>query len=193
MAKYRRNFVPGGTYFFTCVTYERQRILTSELGRRCLREAIHKVRSDHPFHVFAIVLLPDHLHTVWTLPPGDSDYPLRWMRIKEEFTKRWLQSNGTELSQSESRRKHRYRGVWQKRYWEHTVQDQADLKRCVDYSHWNPRKHNLVRRVCDWEYSSFHRFVKVGEYDIHWGDIDPVASWNDPEWGEFNGGPIEQM
>ncbi len=105
MPNYRRNFVPGGTYFFTCVTYQRQPILTTDIGRRCLREAIQKVQGDHPFELFAIVLLPDHWHTVWILPPGDDRYPLRWMRIKEEFTERWLAAGGAELPQSESRGK----------------------------------------------------------------------------------------
>jgi putative transposase len=96
MPEYRRVYVPGGTYFFTCVTHRRAPILTTELGRTCLREAIEKVRNDHSFTVTAIVLLPDHWHTVWTLPPGDDRYPLRWMRIKEEFTERWLARGGKE-------------------------------------------------------------------------------------------------
>jgi len=87
MPDYRRNYVAGGTYFFTCVTYRRQRILTSDLGRCCLRAAIETVQKKHPFALVASVLLPDHWHTVWTLPVGDSRYPMWWMRIKEEFTK----------------------------------------------------------------------------------------------------------
>ena len=90
MPNYRRNYVPGGTFFFTCVTHCRCPILTTDLGRKCLREAIHKVQTDHPFEIVAIVLLPEHWHTVWTLPPHDARYPLRWMRIKEEFTRRGL-------------------------------------------------------------------------------------------------------
>ena len=184
MPTFRRNFVKGGTYFFTCVTYQRQPILTTDLGRRCLREAIAKIQQDHPFDIVAIVLLPDHWHTIWSLPPGDDRYPLRWMRIKEEFTERWLSGGGSELPQSESRIRKRQRGIWQKRYWEHTVRDEDDLKRCADYCHWNPRKHKLVQRVLDWKWSSFHRFVNEGEYDLEWGGIDPVPDWNEPEWGE---------
>ncbi len=184
MADYRRYYVPGGTYFFTCVTFQRRRILTSELGRRCMREALAKVRLRYSFEMVAIVLLPEHLHCVWTLPPSDAHYPLRWMRIKEEFTERWLAAGGDELQQSASRVKHRQRGIWQKRYWEHTVRDEDDLKRCVDYTHWNPRKHQLVQRVRDWPWSSFHRMVQQGEYDIEWGGVDPCARWDDPEWGE---------
>ena len=185
MSNYRRNYIPGGTYFFTCVTYRRWPILTSDLGRRCLREAVDKVRQRHPFSIMAIVLLPDHWHTIWTLPRGDAKYPLRWMRIKEEFTETWLRAGGGELSQSESRRRHRQRGVWHRRYWEHTVEDEDDLKRCVDYIHWNPCKHVAVSRVHDWPWSSFHRFVREGEYELDWGADDSVRNWDDPEWGEL--------
>jgi putative transposase len=185
MPDYRRCHVPGGAYFFTCVTHVRGQILTTDLGRECLREAIEKVQNDHPFEIVAIVLLPDHWHTVWSLPRGDARYPLRWMRIKEEFTKRWLARGGAERPQSASRERHRQRGVWHKRYWEHTVRDENDLKRCVDFVHWNPRKHRLVARVRDWPWSSVHRFVQSGEYDIDWSDTDPTPGWNHPEWGEL--------
>jgi putative transposase len=185
MPDYRRNYVPGGTYFFTCVTHQRRPILTTALGRSCLREALRKIQDDHPFEIIAIVLLPDHWHSVWTLPPGDDRYPTRWMRIKEEFTEAWLRGGGSELGQSQSRTKHRYRGVWHKRYWEHTVDDADDLRRCVDYIHWNPRKHGLVSRVRDWKWSSFHRFVSEGEYGLDWGGRDPVPGWDDPEWREL--------
>jgi putative transposase len=184
MSDYRRFYVPGGTYFFTVVTHHRRAMLTTELGRACLQKAMLEVASDHPYKTFAIVLLPDHFHVVWTLPRGDARYPLRWMRIKEEFTKNWIAAGGVELPQSRSRTKHRHRGVWQKRYWEHVVRDDDDLERCVDYIHWNPRKHNLVKRVRDWPYSTFHRFVANGQYDIDWGGTDPTPDWDEPEWGE---------
>ncbi len=184
MPDYRRNYVPGGTYFFTCVTHRRCPILTTDLGRKCLREAIQKVQADHPFKIVAIALLPEHWHTVWTLPPLDARYPLRWMRIKEEFTEAWLRAGGDEMPQSFSRKKRRQRGVWHKRYWEHTVGDADDLKRCVDYTHWNACKHNLVERVRDWKWSSFHQYVQAGEYDLDWGGTNPVPGWDDPEWGE---------
>ncbi|HET6325343.1 MAG TPA: transposase [Planctomycetaceae bacterium] len=184
MPRYRRNYVAGGTYFFTCVAFERRPILTTELGRDCLREALKKVNADYPFDLLAIVLLPEHWHSVWTLPRGDDRFPLRWMRIKEEFSRLWLAGGGEEVPQSASRVKHRERGIWQRRYWEHTVRDETDLKRCVDYIHWNPRRHNLVTRVRDWKWSSFHRFVRAGEYDADWGRSDPTPAWNEPEWGE---------
>jgi putative transposase len=119
MTDYRRNYVPGGSYFFTCVTHMRAPILTTDLGRECLRESIQKIQKDHPFEIVSIVLLPDHWHTVWTLPRGDDRYSMRWNRIKEEFTEKWLAQGGQELAQSASRTKHRQRGIWQRRFWEH--------------------------------------------------------------------------
>jgi putative transposase len=132
--------------------------------------------------LFAIVVLPDHLHTVWTLPAGDSDYSLRWAQIKEGFTRRFLKSGGAEATRSVSREAHRERGVWQRRFWEHTCRDEDDLKRCVDYLHWNPVKHGLVSRVQDYAWSSFQRFVRLGEYDLEWGRSNPCPGFETPEW-----------
>lgn len=182
MPNYRRNYVPGGTYFFTLVMHERRPILTTDLGRRSLRQALEKVREKRPFEIVAMVLLPDHLHTIWTLPPGDDKYSIRWARIKEEFTRVYLQGGGAEGTLSQSRLRHRERAVWQRRFWEHTCRDEDDLKRFFDYLHWNPVKHGLVARVRDYPWSSFHRWVKLGEYSEHWGEVDPCPGWNDPEW-----------
>ena len=184
MPDYRRWYVSGGTFFFTLVTHHRRPILCTDLARRCLREAIDKVRTDWPYDLVAIVLLPDHLHTVWTLPAGDARYPIRWKRIKEEFTRRYLKGGGSEVSPGSSRLRRSERGIWQRRYWEHTVRDEADLKRCVDYVHWNPKKHGYVDSVRDWHWSSFHRFVGLGEYTPEWGAEDPTPGYDDPEWGE---------
>jgi putative transposase len=148
-----------------------------------LRSAISKIKGTHPFEIIAFVLLPDHLHAIWSLPIGDAGYPMRWRRIKEEFTKNWLGSGGGEAYRSPSRRAHGMRGIWQKRYWEHSVSDETDLERCVDYIHWNPCKHRLVRRVGEWPWSSFHRFVQRQHYDAAWGGTDPVPDWHAPKWG----------
>lgn len=173
---------PGGTYFFTIATHCRRRFLTNELPRRCLHEAIDKVKRRWPFEVIAIVLLPDHFHTIWALPRGDADFSLRLRRIKELFTREYLNCGGTELTQSVSRQSHGQRGIWQKRFWEHTVQNDDDLKRCVDYVHWNPKKHGFVTSVKEWQWSSFHRFVQMGEYDLAWGGHDPTPGFDMPEW-----------
>ncbi len=131
MPDYRRCFVAGGTYFFTVVTHLRRPILTDELGRTYLREAIDVIREKYDFEINAFVLLPEHLHCLWTLPPGDARYPLRWRRIKEEFTERFLERGGKEGPVSESRRRRNERGVWQRRYWEHTVRDEHDFESAI--------------------------------------------------------------
>jgi putative transposase len=182
VSNYRRNYVPGGTYFFTAVTHQRRPILRAAFARRCLRAAFLEERRKRPFAVVAVVLLPDHLHTVWTLPPGDADYSVRWARIKEEFTRSFLAEGGHEAAVTTSRLRRRERAVWQRRFWEHTCKDEDDLKRCVDYLHWNPVKHGLVMRVRDYPWSSFHRFVRMGEYDLNWGAVNPCPGYDEPEW-----------
>jgi putative transposase len=182
MPDFRRNFVTGGTYFFTVITEDRRPILCTDTARDCLRTAIQSVRRKRPIQVVAIVLLPEHLHTVWTLPPNDDDYPLRWAQIKEQFTRSFLASGGEEAPVTSSRTRRQERGIWQRRYWEHTCQDDDDLKRCVDYVHWNPVKHGLVKRVRDYPWSTFPRFVKEGEYDLDWGGTDPCPDATGPGW-----------
>ncbi|HEY1376002.1 MAG TPA: transposase [Gemmataceae bacterium] len=182
MPNYRRNYVPGGTYFFTVVAFGRRPILTTPAARRCLREAFATVQHRWPFSVVAIALLPDHLHTIWTLPEGQADYSVRWQRIKDLFTQGFLDAGGASEPVSASRRRRRERQVWQRRFWEHTVRDEDDLKRCADYVHWNPVKHGLVGRVRDYPWSSFHRFVRAGEYEPNWGSVDPCPGFDAPEW-----------
>jgi REP-associated tyrosine transposase len=185
MSNYRRNYVPGGTYFFTVMTYRRRPILATELARMSLRNAIEKIRRRWQFEIVAIVLLPDHSHTVWTLPRGDSDYSLRIRRIKEEFSRSYLAGGGQELPLNKSRASRGERAIWQRRFWEHTIDDEDDLKRCVDYVHWNPQKHGLVSSVRDWRWSTFHCFVELGEYTLDWGRKDPTPGFDTPEWAHF--------
>lgn len=172
MPNYRRAIVPGGTFFFTVVTHQRCPFLTTEKARGCLRRAIQHVHTKHPFNIDAIVLLPDHLHCIWTLPKSDQDFSQRWSRIKAKFTDNYLAAGGSETDISESRAKRGERGLWQRRFYEHTVRDADDYKRCVDYIHINPLKHGLVDRVSDWLWSSFHRYVRLGEYTNDWGNAD---------------------
>ncbi|MFO0810752.1 MAG: transposase [Gemmataceae bacterium] len=182
MSGYRRNWVEGGTYFFTVVSASRRPIFAGDAARAHLRSAIDSIRQRFPFAIEAFVLLPDHLHTIWTLPPGDAKYATRWKRIKEEFTVRFLVNGGTEAPVSASRSRRGERGVWQRRYWEHTCDDADDFKHHLDYLHWNPVKHGLVTRVRDYPWSSFHRYVALGEYDIDWGSADPCPRYHTPEW-----------
>ena len=181
MSRYRRAR-EGSIWFFTVVTHQRRRILTTDRGRSLLREAIQTVRRERPFSIIAVVLLPDHLHILWQLPRGDADYSTRWRRIKSLFTRGWLQAGGSSDGISKSRRDRNEQGVWQRRFFEHTCRDDDDLKRCVDYIHVNPLKHGLVSCVRDWQWSSFHRYVKMGEYPPDWGSADV---WYGDEFSEF--------
>jgi putative transposase len=169
MPNYRRVHVAGGSYFFTVVTYQRANILLSDLARATLRAAIKECQERAPFQVDAFVLLRDHLHTIWTLPEGDSNYSFRWSFIKKEFSKRYLVGGGEEQKPSDSRAKQAERGIWQRRFWEHAIKDEKDFERHVDYIHYNPVKHGLVACPKDYEYSTFHRYVQRGVYPLEWG------------------------
>ena len=138
-----------------------------------LRQAILDTRCERPFRILAQVLLPDHLHTVWELPPGDDDFSTRWRLIKTRVT-RSLRGRRIDVPHPNvSRRRRHQHGLWQPRFWEHVVRDEDDLARHVDYIHWNPVKHGLVGRVRDWPYSTFHRFVRLGMYPPEWGAFEP--------------------
>jgi putative transposase len=163
MTSYRRNFVAGGSYFFTVNLAERQlRLLTDNIN--LLRAVFRETRRRHPFTIDAIVVLPDHLHTVWTLPAGDGDFAIRWQLIKASFSRGLPRGEPV----SASRLRKRERGIWQRRYWEHTLRDEDDFARHVDYIHFNPVKHGLVACVRDWPFSSFHRMVRLGIYPENW-------------------------
>ncbi len=127
MGNYRRNFRPGGVFFFTVVSNLRMPILTTDLARPILRESILSVQQKWPFEILGIVLLPDHLHSIWMLPDNDSDFSLRCQKIKEQFTRGWLASGGQEKIVSKSNEDHGQRGVWQRRFWEHTCRNEEDL------------------------------------------------------------------
>ena len=181
MRRYIRNYVPGGTFFLTVVTYQRRPFLTDDLARPLLRDAFRVVRQKWPFEMVAIVLLPDHLHAIWSLPQGDADFSKRMQKAKENFTKRYLAAGGKSLPATPSETEHNERGVWQPRFWEHTVRNEKDLKRCADYIHWNPVKHGLVRKVAEYPWSSYHRYLRWGEYAGDWGAEDPCPGFEMPE------------
>jgi len=169
MPEYRRVFVPGGTYFFTVVTEGRARFLCEDRARACLREAFRIGRARWPFAIDAVVLLPDHLHALWSLPAGDAAYPRRWAAIKRQFSSRWLATGGDEAAVSAGRHRQRRRGVFLPRYWEHAIRDEHDFERHIDYIHFNPVKHGLCRCPRDWAVSSFHRYAQSGDYEPEWG------------------------
>jgi putative transposase len=184
VSDFRRWFVAGGTYFFTIVTYRRRSLLTDESCRRWLRKSILEVHRMYPFKIIATVLLPDHWHLLLQLPLGDDRYSKRIQRIKSGFTRRALAGGVREASVTQSQARRGERGIWQPRFWEHTVADENDLALCADYIHWNPRKHGLVSRVCDWPWSSFHRFVSAGHYELDWGGTAPRCVASRDTWGE---------
>ncbi|MEZ6047814.1 MAG: transposase [Planctomycetaceae bacterium] len=169
MVQYRRSLQPGGCFFFTVVTYNRRPLLTSELARICLRASIDKCRSMLPFTIEAFVLLPDHLHAIWTLPPGDSDYSKRWGLIKAEFTKTYLAQIGLEESLEIELVGDNRRAIWQPRFWEHTIHYEEELENHLNYIHYNPVKHGLVNSPHEWEWSSFHRYLRNEYYEVDWG------------------------
>ncbi len=176
MTEYRRNFVKGGSYFFTVTLADRsQRLLVEYI--EILHDAFRQVKAEYPFGLDAVVILPEHLHCIWTLPDGDDDYPNRWRRIKAAFSRRLPDCN----PRSASKIAKGERGIWQRRYWEHTLRDEKDWQRHMDYIHYNPVRHKHVEQVADWPHSTFHRYVEAGVYPRNWG-CSGVAS--DDGFGE---------
>ena len=160
---YRRIRQEGGTYFFTVNLAERSgTLLVDRIDD--LRNAVRVVKQRHPFDIVAWIVLPDHMHAVWTLPEGDGDCATRWMLIKAGFSRSIPKG---ELIRATRRRKGE-RGIWQRRFWEHLITDEDDLLRHVDYVHINPVKHGYVMRAADWPYSSIHRYIRRGEMPGDW-------------------------
>ena len=175
MPNYRRAFVPGGCWFFTVNLFDRREMLLTKNVDR-LREATRWTRERYPFHIDAFVVLPDHLHAVWTLPPDDADFSVRWRMIKTRFAQsipRQERLSAVRLAKGE-------RGIWQRRFWEHLIRDEIDYTRHVEYCYINPMKHGHVRRVQDWPHSSFHRDVDAGIVPLDWaGELAPVGDFGE--------------
>lgn len=175
--QYRRSNVKGGTYFFTVNLANRKSTrLTDEVKR--LGNAMRHVKRKYPFQLDAIVVLPEHLHALWTLPKNDSDFATRWMLIKSNFSRQLTKDEKCNIS----RRKKGERGIWQRRYWEHTIRDEQDFERHVEYIHYNPVKHGYVDVASGWQYSSIHRYISKGIVKKDWGGrVDSLA---EPGFGE---------
>ena len=165
MRSYVRTRIPGGTYFFTVNLAEREanHVLVDRID--VLREAYRAVKCDHPFRTEAFVVLPEHLHALWTLPENDADFSMRWALIKARFSRAIEQTE----HRNASRLRRRERGIWQRRFYEHAIRDENDFTRHVEYIHRNPVKHGWVRHVVDWPHSSFHWFVRQGQISADWG------------------------
>ncbi|MBD2442315.1 transposase [Dolichospermum sp. FACHB-1091] len=183
MPNYRRPNVSGGTYFITQVTYQRESWLCTDIGRKSLREAIEKVREKYPFCIDAFVLLLDHFHCLWTLPPDDKDLSVRLRLIKTYVTKHYGQELGVNREVSQSRQKRGESNLWQRRFWEHLIRDERDFALHCDYIHDNPARHGLCENPQDWQYSSIHRFIAEGIYPTDWGKDGrkekPQGDWDD--------------
>ena len=156
MSNYRRLRFPGGYFFFTLVTQERRRFLTSSFARDNLKRAMHIVNQTRPFETIALCLLPDHFHCIWKLPDGDSDYSQRWRSIKSIFTREYRKVHLTSDDNIER--------IWQNRFWERLIRDEDDLSAHIDYIHYNPVKHKYVDNPVEWEFSTIHKFIKRGYY-----------------------------
>ena len=163
MTDYCRYRIDGGTYFFTVNLADRNRSLLIE-HINVLREAFRAVKQAHPFKIDAVVVLPEHLHTLWTLPDGDDDFSQRWRQIKSAFSREIAK----EEQISRSRLRKQERGIWQRRFWEHAIRDEEDFRQHVDYIHYNPVKHGYVQKVVEWPYSSFHQHVRLGILPVDW-------------------------
>ncbi|MEW5838857.1 MAG: transposase [Pseudomonadota bacterium] len=162
--RYRRANVTGGTYFFTVNLAERGRhLLVDHVD--ILRASVQAVKRRHPFHIDAFVVMPDHLHAVWTLPVDDADFATRWMLVKAGFSRHIAHGE----RRTASRMAKGERGIWQRRYWEHLIRDDRDYQRHVDYVHHNPVKHGFALRAADWPYSSIHRYIAAGLVASNWG------------------------
>ena len=163
MVRYRRNFIAGGTFFLTATLADRSsRLLVNQIA--ALRAAVKQTRRRRPFTIDAFVVLPDHLHVLMTLPLDDADFSNRVSLIKRRFTASALKAGiaAKRLPNGEI-------ALWQRRFWEHTIRDETDFERHVNYIHFNPVKHRLVTRVHDWPHSSFHRYVRLGLLPADWG------------------------
>jgi putative transposase len=162
MPEYRRVNIPGSSVFLTLIAYDRAKTFSVPENIHKLRQACSIVVVEKPFTIDAAVILPEHIHFLWTLPPGDGDYSYRVGRMKVLFTRALRGANNLPDDVCESRKKHRESDVWQRRFYEHTIRDEFDFRKHLDYLHFNPVKHGLVKCVHDWEYSSFHRGVRRG-------------------------------
>jgi len=176
MSRYRRDHTPGACHFFTVTLADRRSsLLTQHIG--LLRQSWRRTTERYPFETVAVCILPDHLHAIWQLPPGDADFSTRWRLIKTGFSRGLPASSMRSTSKVQRGEK----GIWQRRFWEHRLRDEADLQNHTDYLHFNPVKHGLVTQVKDWPYSSFHRHVRAGKLSEDWAhEPDATPHPGDP-------------
>lgn len=163
-----------GHIFFTVVTFDRRPILVKNIDN--LRRAFAIVMNDRPFIIDAYVIMPDHIHMIWTLPEGDADYPTRWRLIKHYFSRTIFPAADESISLSRAAKQERT--LWQRRYWEHVIRDDQDMNNHIEYIHYNPVKHRLTESPDEWEFSSFRKFVKNGYYPPSWNPEKDLITGN---------------
>ena len=169
MSDYHRVYLNGGTYFFTVVTYMRYPVFRDETAIKLLKNCFTNIKKKYPFSIDAIVIMPDHLHTIWSLPDNDSDYSKRWQQIKSNFSRHYIGNKPEYVAKSIIDK--REKGIWQRRFWEHVIHNQEDFNSHCDYIHYNPVKHGVVDSPSLWKHSSFNKFMKNGLYGVDWGKI----------------------
>jgi len=175
--QYRRSDTKGASYFFTVnLANRKSTLLLDKIDT--LRQSIQTVKQRHPFKIDAMVVMPDHLHAIFTLPLDDNDYANRWMLIKSSFSRHI--PKGEQINPSRASK--RERGLWQRRYWEHLIRDDKDYNAHVNYIHYNPVKHGYVQQAVKWPHSSIHRYIKKGDISKNWGGDDKQT--NSDRWGE---------
>jgi len=150
MTDYRHNRVPGGTFFFTVRLLDRNATLLTD-HFSAFGEAMRQARSKRPFHVDAWVVLPDHAHAIWTLPPGDHDCASRWRAVKIAFSKALRKAAAGPDS-----------AIWEPHYRHHRVTSEFEYGELIDYVHGNPLRHGLCTEAAGWQWSSLHRFAAAG-------------------------------
>jgi len=170
--RYRRTDIPGASYFFTLVTEQRQNLFIHDENIELLRESFRQIKQKRPFIIEAAVIMPDHLHCIWTLPDNDADYSTRWRLIKAWFTKHCDQKY--KLPRNNARMKKQQQAIWQHRYWEYCLKDEEDFERHVDYIHYNPVKHHYVESPPQWKHSSIHRYIKEDILPRDWAGSDII-------------------
>jgi putative transposase len=176
MPNYKRAYVNGGIYFFTVVTHHRVPVFCDDEKCAYLKRCFNDIARLYPFDTEAIVVLPDHIHTIWTLPENDDDFSNRWMLVKKQFSTHYSGMNTRLINHSMSKK--REQGIWQRRFWEHLIRNEEDFQLHCDYIHYNPVKHGLVSSPGLWEHSSFKQFVKKGYYPSNWGMMEPLKLHN---------------
>ena len=170
--QYRRDYTKGASYFFTLVTFLRKPLFNQPEKVANLRRAFSEEMARRPFYIDAIVIMPDHIHAIWTLPFNDADYSIRWRNIKRSFTLAIPQDQRPKVSNSRQHKQEQ--AIWQRRFWEHRLRDEKDFNQHIDYIHYNPVKHGVVSRPVDWQYSSIHRYIRNKIISAEWGN-NPIS------------------